>query len=278
MPLHRVSSPLREGDRHAACVQGAPLGRGFTASSPPPHSCAVPLARKARRHRAVPEVCSVWGGVAGSVLSMGHLDPVCVGGSHPVKDPGPGTWGVGNPGRGLLVWCPCPPPHLYPLTLAPILCGGFCYHLHLQDLQGSKLGLSGSFPLGARLPTGGPCALCSPAVDGLPGPVPLWLGSESVRPQGSPWETYKPSNIGHIIQHHLPSDQDASVSICLSVSCKVRWANPKNGAPGQPDSLLLVPPPCERGCFSKKCPLLYEWSRNSHHLDVYQFLFLVTKH
>lgn len=123
-------------------MQGAPLGRGFTASPPPPHSCAHPLARKARRRRAIPEGCSVWGVGVGSVLSMGHLDPVSVGGSHPVKDPGPGDMG-GWQTLEAACWsgAPHPPPHLYPLTLAPILCGGFRYHPHLQDLQGSELGL-----------------------------------------------------------------------------------------------------------------------------------------
>lgn len=185
-----------------------------------------------------------------------------------MKDPGPGDMGGWETLEGAC-WsgAPSPPPHLYPLTLAPILCGGFCSHPHLQDLQGSKLGLgTGKLPgqglsarrqwvcsSGSRTAHRRPLCTLLPAVDGLPGPVSLWLGSESVGPRGSPWETYKPPDIGLIVQCHLSSDQDAS-ALCLSLSCKVRWVNPKNGGPGQSDSLLRVPTPCEHGCFPKKGP------------------------
>lgn len=186
MPLHPVSSPGREADRPACRV--LPWAK---ASRPLPRLCtAAWLLWHARQEGSEPLLRSApwWGQGQCLFLSMGIPGSRVGGGLTPSEGSWPwGHGGVGKPWRGLVGLAPLPSPHLYPLTLAPILCDGFCSHPHLQDLQGSKLGLgtgklSGQvlsarrqwvFPPGSQTTHRRPLCPPLPAVDGLPGPVPL---------------------------------------------------------------------------------------------------------
>ena len=143
----------------------------------------------------------------------------------------------------------------------------------------------GSFLLGAQLPTGGPHVLCSPAGGGLPGPVPSWLGSESVRPWNPPQETCYPQIQATSFRISFPRGQDACALHLkvshLSLTCAKSGGKPQQLRP-RSDSLLLSPAPTPRlvnvEVFLRSALFLHEWGLRPHHLDLYQFLFLVTKH